>query len=396
MKLNRRTIAALALLAAAAALALAGCDNTYGVFHEIQTETKQVGTDIFLNATVKGLGEDATNYYAVMSKIYARAKTGDTWTVLPVASDSSYYCAGFASDGAGAIYAAVTDSASTSALKGIYTSTDAGAGWTELTATGLGSSIVDNLFLANGTLFVAAHTETETASTYALYYWNSSAFAAITLKDKDDKTLSLNRPITSVAYAQSRFWAIGSDANDADDAHVGRLYTGATVGALAVDVAASTPSGAEVIDNAAVNAAENLLVTTADGDLYTWDGSTWSTAVVAADIKLGALAEVPKVPAGSNYSLMIPKHDATYGYYEYEIGGAKPNPRVGSATGAVFVPTSSNYTTAIYDKPVLAIHYSEAADTILIALAAQGTNGYALYSNTKSTTDSAWGGWTAE
>lgn len=392
MKLTRHSIAALALLAAAAAsLTLAGCDNTYGVFHEIQTETKQVGTDIYLNATVKGLGEDAANYYAVMSKLYTRAKSGGTWAVLPVNGVSSYYCAGFASDGTSTIYAASADAASGTTLNGIYSSTNQGSTWTELTSTGLGSSIVDNLFLANGTLFVAAHTETETASTYALYYWNDSAFAAITLKDKDDKTLSLNRPITSVAYAQSRFWAIGSDANDADDAHVGRLYTGATVGALAVDVAASTPSGAEVIDNAVVNAAGNLLVTTADGDLYTWNGAAWSTAVVAADIKLGALAQVPKVPAGADYCLIIPKHDTTYGYYEYES-----TKRYGNASDAVFVPTSSNYTTAIYEKPVLAIHYSEAADTILIAMAAQGTDGYALYSNTYSATDSAWGGWTAE
>jgi len=385
MKLNRRSTAALALLAAlAATLILAGCDNTYGVFHEIQTETKQVGTDIFLNATVKGLGEDAANYYAIMSKIYTRAKSGDTWTVLPVNNLSSYYCAGFASDGASTIYVASADAASGTTLNGIYSSTDQGANWNALDATGLGSSIVDNLFLANGTLFAAAHTETEVASTYALYYWNGSAFAATSLTE-------LNRPVTSVAYAQSNYWAIGSDATDADDAHVGRLYKGAAPSSLAVDAAASTPSGAEVIDNFTVNAAGNLLATTADGDLYTWDGSTWSTAVVAADIKLGALAQVPKVPAGTDYCLIVPKHDATYGYYEYE--SAK---RYGNASDAVFVPTSSNYTTAIYEKPVLAIHYSEAADTILIAMAAQGTDGYALYSNTYSATDSAWGGWTAE
>ncbi len=385
MKFNRRSTAALALLAAlAAALILAGCDNTYGVFHEIQTETKQVGTDIFLNATVKGLGEDAANYYAIMSKIYTRAKSGDTWTVLPVNNLSSYYCAGFASDGASTIYVASADAASGTTLNGIYSSTDQGANWNALDATGLGSSIVDNLFLANGTLFAAAHTETEVASTYALYYWNGSAFAATSLT-------GLNRPVTSVAYAQSNYWAIGSDATDADDAHVGRLYKGAAPSSLAVDAAASTPSGAEVIDNFTVNAAGNLLATTADGDLYTWDGSAWSTAVVAADIKLGALAQVPKVPAGADYCLIVPKHDATYGYYEYES-----SKRYGNASDAVFVPTSSNYTTAIYEKPVLAIHYSEAADTILIAMAAQGTDGYALYSNTYSATDSAWGGWTAE
>lgn len=390
MKLYRHSITALALLAAvAAALTLAGCNNAYGVFHEIQTETKQVGTDNFLNATVKGLGEDAANYYAVMSKLYTRAKSGGAWAVLPVKDISSYYCAGFASDGAGTIYVASADAASGTTLNGIYTSTDQGTNWNPLDATGLGSSIVDNLFLAkdgsaNGTLFVAAHTETEAVSTYALYYWDGSAFAATSLT-------GLNRPISSVAYAQSSYWAIGSDATDADDAHVGRLYKGAAAGSFAVDAAASTPSGAEVINNFTVNAAGNLLVTTADGDLYTWNGSAWSTAVVAANVKLGALAQVPKVPAGADYCLIVPKHDATYGYYEYE--SAKRN---GNASDAVFVPTSSNYTTAIYEKPVQAIYYSEDKDTILIAMAAQGTDSYALYSNTYSATDSAWGGWTAE
>lgn len=387
MKLNRRTIAALALLAAAASLTLAGCDNTYGVFHEIQTETKQVGTDIYLNATVKGLGEDASSYYAVMSKIYTRAKTGDTWTVLPVNSDSSYYCAGFVSDGASAIYAAVTDSASTTTLKGVYTSTDSGTSWTSLSTTGLGSKIVDSLFLANATLFVGAHAETETASTYALYYWDGSAFTATSLT-------GLNRPITSVAYGQSSYWVIGSDADDDDDDTVGRLYTGTTVSGLALDTATSTPSGNEVIDNITVDNSSRILVTTADGDLYTWDGSSWSTLVVASDIKLGVVSDLPTVPGGTDYCLLLAKHDSTYGYYEYDYDDTTK--RYGNASDAVFVPTSSNYTTAIYEKPVLAIHYSEDADTILVAMAAQGTDGYALYSNTYSTADSAWGGWTAE
>ena len=58
------------------------------------------------------------------------------------------------------------------------------------------------------------------------------------------------------------------------------------------------------------------------------------------------------------------------------------------------MPTSSNYTTAVNKKPVQAIYYSKDKDTILIALAAQGTDGYALYSNTYAS--GAWGGWTAE
>jgi len=58
------------------------------------------------------------------------------------------------------------------------------------------------------------------------------------------------------------------------------------------------------------------------------------------------------------------------------------------------VPTASSYTTTVYTKPVLAIYYSAAKNTILIGMAAQGTDTYALYSNTYSS--AAWSGWTAE
>lgn len=379
MKPTRHSIAALALLAAAAAsLTLAGCDNTYGVFHEIQTETKQVGTDQFKNAMVKALGEDDANYYAVMAKVFYRAKASGAWTVLPVgtAQDTSYYCAGFAFDNSNAIYVAAADSASTTTLKGIFTRSSSASSWTQMDSGEFAGKKVDALFYVRDTLFVEAHTDAETSSTYYLYYWTGAAFASAGLS-------SLSLPIQGMAYGGSKYFAMTNSAIYSSDDN--RSFT---------DTTTNTPGSGEVLCGIAFDHSGNVLVTTADGDLYTWNGAAWSSTTVKSGIKLGALAEVPKVPAGSSYSLVIPKHDTTYGYYEYDVGST--NPRYGNASDAVFVPTSSNYTTAIYEKPVQALYYSASMKTILIALAAQGTDGYALYSNTYSTTDSAWGGWTAE
>lgn len=375
MKLNRHAIAALALLAAAAALTLAGCDNTYGVFHEIQTEKAQVGTDQFKNATVKALGEDDANYYAVMAKVFYRTKAGGTWTVLPVgtAQDTSYYCAGFAFDSSNAIYVAAADSASTATLKGIFTRSNSASSWTRMDSGEFAGKKVDALFYVRDTLFVEAHIDTETSSTYYLYYWTGAAFANAGLS-------SLSLPIQGMAYGGSKYFAMTNSV----------IYASASNSGFSASTT-STPGSSKVLCGIASDHSGNVLATTADGELYTWNGAAWSSATVKSGVKLGALAEAPKVPAGASYSLIIPKHDTTYGYYEYDVGAASP--RLGSASDAVFVPTSSNYTTAIYNKPALAIYYSASMKTILIALAAQGTDGYALYSNTYST---AWGGWTAE
>ena len=67
MKLPRRNslILVVAVMAAFASTAVFwSCDNTFHVFDDIQTEVRQVGTDIFKNATVKALGDDGLLVYA--------------------------------------------------------------------------------------------------------------------------------------------------------------------------------------------------------------------------------------------------------------------------------------------------------------------------------------------
>jgi hypothetical protein len=364
------------VMAGAFALIFTACDNTYGVFHEIQTEKAQVGTDVFKNVTVKAIAEDATNYYAAMAKVFYKPLAGGLWLVLPVgsANDSDYFCAGLASDGAGALYVAAADANDTS-LKGIFKTTDSGANWTTLDKTGLGTKIVDALYFAGDTLFVVAHTDAGTGSTYDLLYWNGTAFATTGLSN-------LDAPLLGVVKNASTYWAITA----------AKAYKGTTPAALTTD---STPTGGKTFTGLAVDSSNNILVTTSDGYLYTYS-SGWTSVVVSADVALGVLAEMPASPTENR--LIMGKYNSGYGYYEYVV--APPARYNGNeANTSAFVPTASSYTTTVYTKPVRALYYSSATKTLFIGLAAQGTDTYALYYNTydpAAGTAPYWSGWKAE
>lgn len=373
MKFAGLTIALMAV-----ALIVTACDNSYGVFHEIQTEKAQVGTDIFKNTTVKAMGGDGSKYYAAMAKVYAKSTVaGSAWSVLSVGGTSDYYCSGFASDDAGTIYVASSNPAST-ALNGIFSTTNSGTSWTRLDNAGeFASKIVDALYYANGTLFVAAHTETETAATYALYYYDGLAFQSAGLS-------GLALPLKGLVWGDSAYWTLTSS----------KIYRSGTPSGFSSteDGTAGTPSSAKTLAGIAADRLGQVLVTTTDGYLYTCSSSAWTNKLVAASVVLGVLAEAPIDSTPSGYRLIMAKHNASYGYYEYDA--TTSTALQGNDGAAIYVPTASSYTTTIYTKPVLAIYYSATNHTILIGMAAQGTDTYALYSNTYSGT--AWSGWTAE
>jgi hypothetical protein len=384
-----KTMAALALLAAS--LTFVACNNAYGVLSGIQTEKAQVGTTLFKNATVKAVGEDLVNYYAVMSKVYYRTFAASSWTLLPVNGVSDYYAAGFASDAAsspGRVWVASMDPTGTS-LYGVYSSTDGGGNWSsalDISALSLSSSMtLDALYWAGDTLYALVHDQTNYK--YSLYYSSdgSSAFATVSGYN------AMDYPVIGMVKAGTQYWALTQ----------ARVYKGTTNSTFAADTTSGTPTGTiitstsgSVLGGIAVSAAGSVLVTRSDGLLYTLPSSgTWSGGATVLDsIKLGVLAEVPTTTSNLAYRLIVAKHNSTYGYCEWNASTATEV--AGNDTSAVFSPTSSGYTTTVYDKPVTALYYSAANGTILIGLAAQDSDTYALYSNTYS--GSAWSGWTAE
>jgi len=375
MKIKQLNPAFLVILAVAASIAFAACDNSFGVFHEIQTEKAQVGTDVFKNVTVKALAEDSLNYYAAMAKVFYRPISGDTWLVMPVNSDSDYYCVGLTSNGAGTVYIA-TANTSTTALKGIYSTANSGTNWTKMDSGEFATKIVDSLFYVNGTLFVTALTDTEDGATYDLYYYDGSAFVSAGLA-------GLASPVLGLTYGDSAYWAITSS----------KLYRTTSLGTFTEHTASGPSSAGETLKAVASDSAGKVHVTTSDGDLYTCSASTWTSDNLASSVSLGVLAEVPIDDTASAYRLLVAKNNSGYGYYEYDAV-TKADPIVGNNADAIFAPTASSYTTTIYTKPVMAFYYSTTNKTLLIGLAAQGTDTYALYSNTVS--GSTWSGWTAE
>lgn len=367
--MNRKMLCAAAAVLALA-IAMAGCDNDFGVFQSVQTEKQQTGAGIFKGTTTKAVAEDDVNYYAAMSKVFFRAKGGSVWSVLKVNGSADYFCAGLACDNSSPVrlYVAASDKV-TGILRGIWRTDDSGATWTQLDAAVLDGRIADNLYFAGGTLFAATHS----GEHHSLHYWNGTAFAAAGAGLAD-----LGFSVKAVAWDGASFWAINS----------AKAFKG-MAGGMAEEAGSGTPSSAKYLCGLAADSAGAARITTRDGLLYTYSGGSWSSLTLKNATMHGVLAEFPISATAKR--LVIAKHDSSYGYIEYDASEAVPV--IAGSKGAL-VPRESIYTTTMYDKPVLAFYLSKDGTAMFTALAAQGTSGYSLYSNKFD--GSAWEGWTAE
>lgn len=350
------------------------CDNTFGVFQSIQTEKKQTGTDVFLNASVKSVAEDGSNFYAAMAKIYFRPKTGTGWNVLSVANNTNYFCNGIAGDGTSTVYAAISSNTDNSLL-GIYKSTDGGSSWTTVTSTSLSGLAIDGMWLVNGALFVAAH-GSPAENNYKLYYDNGSGFALA-----GAGLGGLTSGVLSVAFDGTSYWAATSSA----------LYKG-LAGSMAEEASAGSPKAdTKTIGGICADTATGkVFVTTADGLLYAYQTGSWTHATVKTDLKLGPIA-MPGNPS-TDY-LIIAKSDAYDGYSEF-------TPSTSTYTegkdGILVNATASLYASTVYGKPVNGFYGSKDGKSFFIALSAQGSSTYGLYRTDYDSGTSKWSGWTAE
>jgi len=107
------------------------------------------------------MADDGANYYALLSKVVWRPKSGGSWNVLAIADSTDYFASGLAGDG-GNIY--VAKASGNNVLEDIYITNNSGTSWTAMGAAtavssgGIGTdAFVDWLKCANGILFVAVH-----------------------------------------------------------------------------------------------------------------------------------------------------------------------------------------------------------------------------------------------
>jgi hypothetical protein len=389
------------------------CNNSFGVFHEIQTEKQQEGTDTFIHASVKAIAEDNTNYYAAMSKIFYRPKTrnpGDVWRLLKVNDTSDYFCSGIVADSTGTLYVA-SSAKDSSALNGVFATTDSGATWSDLVASsddpfssskvGTEKKYVDALFFAGNTLFVSAHSiDAAGNDLYDLYYYDGTSFTLA-----GPTMTGLRYCITDLTYSGGKFWAINQE----------KVFVGTADGAGAIVMAADTTSGSptsisgRLLCGLVVDSSGRVHVSTYDDYLFTFTiaDSSWNAGIpisengkVSTSIHLGKIAEISKGPSGSTLPKLIVADNSltkNYGYYEYVYDSSGTTAAVGGADG-ILAGGSSIYNSTIKGKPVNVFYISKDADnpTFFVGLSCGNSESYALYSSSYSSTDGKWSGWSAE
>jgi len=360
---------------AAATLVLSvfsGCDNTFSVFQTIAEEKKQVGETLFENTTVRAMADDSSNYYALLSQVVWRAKTGDTWDILSVNSSSDYFAAGLAGDGTN-LYVAKADS--NNVLDDIYKTSDSGSNWTAMNAvTDIGSSaFVDWLKCVNGTLFVAVH---NSSYKYSLYYYNGASFVSA-----GTAVSGIDALLVDIVYdGSSAYWLI-SDS---------KVYTG-TPGSIAADTTTSNPDYDNYLLGIATDGSGRIIVSRRDGYVYSYSSGAWTSITVKSSTKLGPVFFLSQPTASAR--ILVGKGVSTYGYMEYNESSStlKEN-------GSSFISTSSSiYYTTMLSKQVQGFWQPTSdTNTLFVLLASGSTDSYALYRNDYDTTDDTWSGWVAE
>jgi len=355
-------------------LVFAGCDNTFSVFQTIAQEERQIGEDLFKNTTVRAMADDGANYYALLSKVVWRPKSGGNWDVLAIDGSTDYFASGLAGDGA-KLY--VAKASGNNVLEDIYITNNSGTSWTAMGAAtavssgGIGTdAFVDWLKCANGILFVAVH---DSAGKYSLFYYNGSSFVSAGVS-------SIDEPLVDIVYdGSSQYWLI-SDS---------KVYTGAP-GSIAVDTTAPNTTG--YLLGIASDGAGRIIVSRRDGSVYIYASSAWSPITVKSSTKLGPLFFLA-LPTSSK-RILIGKGVSSFGYMEYDESSSTPLKENGSS----FVSTSSSiYYTTIYSKEVQAFWQpSSDPNTLFVLLAAGSTGTYALYRNDYTISTGSWSGWTAE
>ena len=400
------------LIVLSAALSLS-CNNSFGVFHEIQTEKPQEGTDTFVKVSVKALAEDNTNYYAAMAKIFYRPKTADnssstgstvlkTWKLLKVNEVSDYFCSGMVSDGAETLYVASSTKES-GTLNGIYSTTDAGAKWNNLIAASDGTfsnSYVDALFFAGGHLFVSAHSNDAAGDNlYALYYYDGESF-----KLAGSAMAGLPYCITDLAYDGKNYWAINQEK-----VFLGSVDTDGIN--FAADIAGGTPKADadKFLSGLFVDSQKNVHVTTYNDYLYTYSTASevWFSPRVVSEsgshtssICLGKLIEITQGPSDATLPrLLIANTSSTTscGYYEYPYKDSSSTTiqAVAGANGIV-AGGSSTYNSTVRGKPVNVFYLSRDNTVLFVGLSSNDSSSYSLYSSTYSSAEGKWSGWSAE
>ncbi len=360
-KLHRATLhLGLAAVLLSALAATTACDNSYGCLANAQEQIAQEGTSTFKAAMVAKVARLGDSYYAATSKLYGRAVSGGSWSVVSVAGSASYTLLSMAS-GASTLYVSILDA---SDANKVYSTTD-GSAWSELGTGSLPSTAwIDSLFASNGTLFAQSHdkhaSSTGSDHAYTLLYWNGSSFAAA------GGLASLAVPLVGVEWDGASYWY----------ASTAKLYSGtAAPDGAATDVTSSSTTGLGAFTYSSIT---SLRYSAIDAALYagTYTGYIAKVAGTGAPNRQ-SLGSSPvyalecvgsKIFAGLGTTTSV----STGGYFEGVFGS------LASGDGGSY---GSQYSTTVYGKAVVGFYWDATASRLFACLApGSSSSSYGLYS----------------
>jgi hypothetical protein len=406
-----------AALVSLIALIAFSCDDSYGIYTNVQSEKKQVGTKVFRETVCTNAFRLGEYYYASTSaKLHRRsAVSGSTdWgDPISLGDSSSYTLRGavlVGSSESGTIYALT--GASSSDVK-LYSSTD-GSSWTEVSipsapaTTSSYTFTLDALYSAGGHLYAEGNFyDTSSGAAvginyYYLYYYSGSAWSVVNNFSQLSKA-----PIRGVVAN-----AATTGATKYYFASTGQLYEGS---------AADGSDASSIIDNFTSLSSRPIWgLSYTGGQLYIGtkdDSSTSSTneggylyrgdtaAAIKIDSSSRPITKVIQVPSSAGNLLLVGTDTddvdvAAVGYYEglYNDTFTSSSFVVGS-TNHYVAYTSSIYSTTVSVFPVHEFYYDESTaygDNLFVCISpgTTSTSYYGLYESTWN--GSSWSGWDAQ
>jgi hypothetical protein len=363
--------AALAIIASSLAIS---CNNSNGIFYNVQLEKEQNGTKVFQKTAATNAFKLGSYYYAATSRLYRRAASGvsgDPWDQVDIGGNS-YTLRGVVLVGGTAIYALTgTDSTGVS----LYQSTD-GSTWNSVALPG--GTAFDALFAANDQVFAENHAydSATKVSTYTLYNITASAYVGGAFAPGTDKT------IRGVAYDGATYWFASEDMICSGTATNAADASASFDAALMTNIASSPIWGISY-------AASQVYLGTKGGTLY--QGGSGNEAVASVPLTVAV-----EVPSGAGNILLVgtdakDASNAAKGYYEGNFGSLS----IGSDT-AIVAHSSSIYSTTVSSFPVHAFYYDSAAGKLFVCISpgSSSSNYYGLYMSHYN--GSSWDGWEAQ
>lgn len=401
MNTNKRHCPRSMLLAAAllASLAAVSCDNSVGIYTNIQQEHAQSGTDAFKKTTSTNAFKLGSYYYATTAKLYRRSTASDAteWKIVSINGSESYYIRSAVLAGS-TIYALTGIDSSSVAL---YAGVDDGSGnlsWTGIAMPGAPADhsitnsysnfALDALYSANGELYAEGNYYVSSGygvggtSYYYLYRLSGSALSPVSSLSAFINTTS---PIRDVVYG-------------------GSTYYFASTGALYSDSAADGSTASSIIDNftnlsskkiwALSYTGSHLYVSTTTGYLYRDSGDGYQIYSVSRP-----LTKVIEVPYSSGNILLVGTDTndvdvAAIGYYEGTWGSASSF--VLGSTNHIVASSSAVYSTTVSAFPVHQFYYDSTLGNLFVCISPGTTSSsyYGLYETSWNGT--SWSGWDAQ